>query len=132
MSFLNPFSFNQSGGDVSYKDKKTFEERKKEANFILNKYPDRLPIICERVKNSTSVPELDKIKFLVPRDLTVGQFIHVVRKRIKIEPKTAIFVFCNNIIPASSSLLSNVYRENHDEDGFLYLQFNGEDTFGSL
>ncbi len=129
MSFLNRFSNNNSG-DISYKEKKTFEERKKEADYILNKYPDRLPIICERVKNSASVPPLDKIKFLVPKNLTIGQFIHVVRKRIDLSPTTAIFIFCNNTIPSSTSMMSTIYKEHHCEDGFLYLNFNGEDTFG--
>ena len=129
MSFLNPFS-NKNSGDISYKEKKTFEERKKEAEYILNKYNDRLPIICERVKNSPSVPALDKIKFLIPKDLTIGQFIHVVRKRINLSPTTAIFIYCNNIIPSSTSMMVTVYKECKDEDGFLYLNFNGEDTFG--
>lgn len=129
---MNITSKKSNSENGPYKERKTFEERKQEALLILNKYPDRLPIICERAKRaSSSVPELDKHKFLVPKDLTIGQFIHVIRKRIKLESISSIFIFCNNnTLPPTSSLILSIYNEYKDEDGFLYLQYNGEDTFG--
>lgn len=38
-------------------------------------------------------------RYLVPADLTVGQFVYVVRKRIKLSAEKAIFVFVKNILP---------------------------------
>lgn len=38
-------------------------------------------------------------RFLVPADLTVGQFVYVIRKRIKLSPEKAIFVFVRNVLP---------------------------------
>jgi GABA(A) receptor-associated protein len=38
-------------------------------------------------------------RYLVPADLTVGQFIYVVRKRIKLSPEKAIFVFVKDTLP---------------------------------
>lgn len=38
-------------------------------------------------------------RYLVPADLTVGQFVYVVRKRIKLSAEKAIFVFVNNVLP---------------------------------
>ena len=38
-------------------------------------------------------------RYLVPADLTVGQFIYVIRKRIKLPPERAIFIFVDNVIP---------------------------------
>jgi hypothetical protein len=35
----------------------------------------------------------------VPADLTVGQFVYVIRKRIKLSPEKAIFVFVKNVLP---------------------------------
>lgn len=55
----------------------------------------------------------------VPSDLTIGQFVYVIRKRIKLSPEKAIFIFVNDVIPPSSALLSEVYKEHVDEDGFL-------------
>jgi GABA(A) receptor-associated protein len=38
-------------------------------------------------------------RYLVPADLTVGQFVYVVRKRIKLGAEKAIFVFVKNTLP---------------------------------
>lgn len=40
-----------------------------------------------------------KCRYLVPADLTVGQFVYVVRKRIKLSAEKAIFIFVKNILP---------------------------------
>jgi hypothetical protein len=32
--------------------------------------------------------------------------------------------------PISAALLSQVYKEHKDEDGFLYCTYSGESTFG--
>ena len=108
------------------------EKRKSEAARILGKYPDRIPVICEKATNdSDSIPDIDKKKYLVPSDLTVGQFHYVIRKRIKLAPEKALFLFCQNKIPANATLISSVYEESKDEDGFLYVEYSGESTFGS-
>jgi len=105
------------------------EKRKSEAERIRAKYPDRVPVICEKADRS-DIPEIDKKKYLVPADLTVGQFHYVIRKRIKLAPEKALFLFCSNTIPPNAALMSTVYEEQKDEDGFLYLQYSGESTFG--
>ncbi|WVZ12639.1 hypothetical protein V8G54_017169 [Vigna mungo] len=72
-----------------------------------------------------------RAKYLVPADLTVGQFVYVVRKRIKVGAEKAIFVFINNTLPPTAALMSSIYEENKDDDGFLYMTYSGENTFGS-
>ena len=74
------------------------EKRKSEAERIRAKYPDRVPVICEKADRS-DIPDIDKKKYLVPADLTVGQFHYVIRKRIKLAPEKALFLFCSNSIP---------------------------------
>ena len=114
----------------NYKESNSLEKRITESSKIKLKYPNRIPIICEKTKKST-IPNIDKNKFLVPGDLTMGQFLYVIRKRIKLSPEEAIFVYINNsILPATSSLVSTIYDEYRDEDGFLYLTYSGENTFG--
>ena len=68
------------------------EKRREESIIILAKYPDRIPVIVEKNGN-TNVPDIDKCKFLVPTDLTIGQFVYVVRKRIRLEPEKYIFIY---------------------------------------
>ncbi|KAJ2016142.1 ubiquitin-like protein atg8 [Coemansia sp. RSA 376] len=108
----------------------TFEKRKAEAERIRQKYPDRIPVICEKVEKS-DIQTIDKKKYLVPSDLTVGQFVYVIRKRIKLSPEKAIFIFVNEILPPTAALMSGVYEEHRDADGFLYITYSGENTFGS-
>jgi GABA(A) receptor-associated protein len=60
-------------------------------------------------------------KYLVPADLTVGQFVYVIRKRIKLSPEKAIFIFVDEVLPPTAALMSSIYEEHKDEDGFLYI-----------
>ena len=43
-------------------------------------------------------------RYLVPGDLTVGQFVYVIRKRIKLEPEKAIFIFVANVLPPTCKM----------------------------
>lgn len=115
----------------AYNTQTRTEKRKSEAERIRAKYPDRVPVICEKADRS-DIPDIDKKKYLVPADLTVGQFHYVIRKRIKLAPEKALFLFCSNSIPPNAALMSTVYEEQKDEDGFLYIQYSGESTFGFL
>ncbi|KAG5561342.1 hypothetical protein RHGRI_004390 [Rhododendron griersonianum] len=115
----------------SFKLEHTLERRKAESGRIREKYADRIPVIVEKAERS-DIPDIDKKKYLVPADLTVGQFVYVVRKRINLSAEKAIFVFVKNTLPPTAALMSAIYKENKDEDGFLYMTYSGENTFGSL
>ena len=112
-----------------FKKEHSFEKRKAEAQRILSKYPDRIPVICEKADGSP-IPDIDKKKYLVPADLTVGQFIYVIRKRIKLPPETALFIFIRGVLPPTAALISTVYAEHREDDSFLYITYSGENTFG--
>ncbi|KLT45335.1 light chain 3 [Cutaneotrichosporon oleaginosum] len=115
-----------------FKDEHPFDKRKAEAERIRQKYSDRIPVICEKVEKS-DIPTIDKKKYLVPADLTVGQFVYVIRrKRIKLSPEKAIFIFVDDILPPTAALMSAIYEEHKDEDGFLYIMYASENTFGDL
>jgi GABA(A) receptor-associated protein len=107
----------------------SFEKRKSEADRIKLKYPNRIPIICEK-NIHCDAPNIDKNKYLVPSDLTTGQFLYVIRKRIKLEPEKALFLFINNTLPGTSHLISSLYKNHKDDDGFLYVIYSSENTFG--
>lgn len=114
--------------------KSIFSEEKRfaESQMIRKSYPDRLPIICERGKFcSKSIPKLDKIKYLLPHDLTVGQFVYVIRKRMKVCPSQAIFLLTHNRIISNTETIDSVYRKYCDEgDNFLYFFYISENVFG--
>jgi len=112
-----------------FKKKHDLVSLTREAERILEKYPERIPVIVEKAKKC-DLPDIDKNKYLVPKDLTVGQFIHVIRKRTKLGPEQAIFIFVNNTLPISSMLMSQLYDEQKDASKFLFMVYNGESTFG--
>ena len=66
----------------------------------------------------------------MPGDLTVGQFAFVVRKRLALPPEKALFLFIQNALPPSGQLMRETYAAHEDQDGFLYAQYSGENTFG--
>lgn len=79
-------------------------------------------VICEKIEKS-DIATIDKKKYLVPADLTVGQFVYVIRKRIKLSPEKAIFIFVDEVLPPTAALMSSIYEEHKDEDGFLYITY---------
>lgn len=115
---------------MKFKEKFTYEERYSESNRVLTKYPGKIPIVCEKEKNSKMV-EIDKHKYLVSIDVSVAQFIYILRSRLKLPPEKAIFLFINGIIPTSSSLLIDYYIRYKDLDGFLYITYSSENVFGT-
>lgn len=111
-----------------YKNIYTFEKRLKDSRLILNTYPNRIPIICDRY--GQNVPDLDKKKYLAPEDLTLGQFIFVIRRRLKFSPQNALFVYINNKLLSTNMTLYTIYKEHKDPDGFLYMVYTSENVFG--
>lgn len=100
------------------------------------------------------IGDLDKKKYLVPSDLTVGQFYFLIRKRIHLRPEDALFFFVNNVIPPTSATMGSLYQvsdicqlflmihdcnlfyfsprqEHHEEDYFLYIAYSDENVYGS-
>ncbi|ELT96858.1 hypothetical protein CAPTEDRAFT_224511 [Capitella teleta] len=113
-----------------FKEENTFEQRKNESAKIRGKYPERIPVIVEKAPNS-QVPDIDKRKFLVPNDISVAQFMWIIRKRVKLPSEKALFLFVGKVLPQSSASMGQIYEEHQDEDGFLYIAYSGENTFGS-
>lgn len=114
---------------MKFKQEFTFDQRLTESSRVLAKYPERIPIICERNSRS-NVQDIDKKKYLVPCDLTSGQFVYVIRKRLCLRADKAIFLFVNGVIPSSSQNLASLYQEHKDLDGFLYITYSDENVFG--
>ena len=107
----------------------SMDVRKKESQKILLKYPTRIPIIVEKSKGCI-LNDIDKKKYLVPKDMLMSQFIFVIRKRIQLDPSESLFFMINNQLSRSNVLLGDVYEDNQHEDGFLYITYTSENTFG--
>ena len=108
----------------------SFARRHEESTKIRDKYPNRIPLIVNKNPKCTNLSDITKKKYLVPIDLTVGQFIYVIRNRIKLPPEQALFVFVNETLPPTSQTIKDLYENHADEDGFLYMIYTGENVFG--
>jgi GABA(A) receptor-associated protein len=95
------------------------------------KYADRIPVICERdERDRSAIPDIDKKKYLVPAELRIGQFSYVIKKRIEIPAQQAMNLFIDNKIPSAMDSMAHLYELYKDDDGFLYVTYAGEHTFG--
>ena len=54
---------------MSFKSNHRFEYRQEQANKVLEKYPERIPVICEKLPSCKNVPDVDRYKYLVPGDI---------------------------------------------------------------
>tara|TARA_B110000444_G_scaffold254278_1_gene286509 strand:+ start:9327 stop:9743 length:417 start_codon:yes stop_codon:yes gene_type:complete len=128
-SFVHENTINfKSKENSTFKEKYNFEKRKNESELILAKYPNRIPIICERYDKT--LPHLDRKKYLVPEDLIMSNFLYVIRKRLKLDAHKSLYITVNNKIPPLSRSVSTIYEKFCDEDGFLYIKYCEETTFG--
>lgn len=111
------------------KEEQSIEIRCEESTKIRTKYPDRIPVIIEKAPN-TIITDIDKRKFLVPSDLTVAQFMYIIRKRIQLPAEKAMFLFVDKLLPATTATMGSIYEDHKDPDGFLYIAYSGENSFG--
>ena len=110
--------------------KKTpLQTRLDDSERLRKKYKDRCCIIVGK-SNGSDIKDIERHKFLVPNHLTVGQFIYIIRSRIECSKTQALFLFINGKIPPTSRRLIHVYEEQKENDGFLYVIYSGENTFG--
>lgn len=103
-----------------------------EINKIKEKYPGKIPVFVTRSLNDHDIPDIPRHRFLVPNTLSIGQFIWIIRKQIKLPPEKALFVFVNNTLPSSVTLLSEIYSIHKCHDGALRMIYTSENTFGDF
>ena len=95
------------------------------------RFPNKVPVIVERYAKETSLPVLDKTKFLVPQDLQMAKFLAVIRNRMRVGQTQAFYLIINNKTLASmTKTMAEVYKENKDDDGFLYVTYASQEMFG--
>ena len=112
--------------------KRELESRMEEAERIRTHYPDRLPLIVTASSTRVSfrallgarpLPDLDKFKYLVPTDFTVGQLVYVIRKRMRLPSEVALFLYSGAQLPSSTTVIQELYGSSKNVDGFLCKYF---------
>jgi len=117
---------------IPFKEKHTFEARENESSQMLSKYPNKGCFILERSKSaSDATPYIHKRKFLVSLDMTFFEFIIVVRNRFNLNQQQSLLFFVNdNVLVPSSMSVAELFNQYRDHDGFVYLNYTNENTFG--
>jgi GABA(A) receptor-associated protein len=108
--------------------KKKLEDRIQICEKIKLKYKDSIPVIIDCKKDDIN---LTKNKYIVPLNLTISQFIYILRRKITIKPEQSIFLLCNNMLITSAESIKILYNNNKDYDGFLYIIVSLENAFGN-
>ncbi len=114
---------------IQYRDEHPLEKRLNEVKKILNKYPDRIPVLL-----STTDKEivLNRHKYLVPKDTTLSEFTHILRSNIKCGKTETLFYMIGDkgMLSKMTSTMNELYRYNKSEDNYLLILIQKENAFG--
>lgn len=112
-----------------YQELREFDYRVQESQRIIKKYPYRIPCIIQKESKSKLV-SIPNIKYLVPSESKMVDIMMVIRKHLRLEPYHALFFTLNQTVLSGSTTFGSIYEMNKEKDGFLYLYYTEEQTFG--
>ncbi|CAF4093767.1 unnamed protein product [Rotaria socialis] len=111
----------------TFKQRKSFAIRKDEVAGIRSKFPNKIPVIVERYHKEKSLP------VLVPQELTMSQFVTIIRNRMQLNANQAFYLLVNNkSIASMSTSMTEIYRDDKDDDGFIYMTYASQEMFGGV
>ncbi|XP_037678045.1 microtubule-associated proteins 1A/1B light chain 3C isoform X2 [Choloepus didactylus] len=114
-----------------FKQRKSLATRREEVAGIRAKFPSKIPVVVERYPREKFLPLLDKTKFLVPQELTMTQFLSILRSRLVLRTTEAFYLLVNNKSLVSTSVtMAEIYRDYKDKDGFVYMTYASQEMFG--
>lgn len=109
-----------------------------EARRMKTRYPDRVPVLCERCAGARSdLPDMERNKFAVPDSMLFGEFKYIVHKQITqssrglpVDETIYLFVGESGVQPRTSAMMGDLYKLHGTEDSFLYVRYTAENTLG--
>ena len=98
-----------------YKELHPFEERLAECERLKTQYPDRIPVILEFDEKLNEYQNKTKDRFLVPGDITMGQFMFVIRSQLRLTHSEAVYLICRGHCIPNTEIFVEIgekYKEN--------------------
>merc|ERR1711907_161140 len=97
------------------------------------KYPDRVPVLCERAPRS-SLPQIAQKKFLIPGTMRCSELKYIIHREVKkigsIAGDQTIYLFVGNLAPKTSMTIGELYEQCPTQDGVLHVMYRAENTLG--
>ncbi|KAH0614255.1 uncharacterized protein H6S33_006141 [Morchella sextelata] len=111
-----------------FKDDYNFTIRQEKYMAIMKKYPKCVPIVCE--SGSRGLHHMCRREFSVERTQTLAGVMWRIRRDAKVSETEALFVMVDGVVQPSSVEMGVLYDWAKDEDGWLYITYVKENTFG--
>ena len=115
-------------------DRYPLEKRRDVSGRLFGKISRSNSNHCRAKQICTDTPAIDKQKFIVPKDHSFGKFLLEVRKHVVFRernPDQALFFYVRGeILPPTAANITHIYQRYKNEDGFLYITYAAENTFG--
>ncbi|NXX76570.1 MLP3C protein, partial [Urocolius indicus] len=90
-----------------------------------------LQVIVERYEKEKTLPPLNRTKFLVAQNLPLSYFAVILRTRLCLSSSQTFYLLVNNREVSSMAIsMQELYQGSKDEDGFLYVTYASQETFG--
>lgn len=107
------------------------EERKEKLKKLTDKNPNKIPIVFEKHKESKLKLENADAKFISTKNIKLSEFTKQLRDMWKLKDDTTLFFSCGNkTVLKPDALIGDLYEQNQEDDGYLYIQYKEVETFG--
>ncbi|XP_053214996.1 microtubule-associated proteins 1A/1B light chain 3A-like [Panonychus citri] len=117
--------------NFEFKRNLTFDERQKQSQSMRRLYSDKTPIIIEKYRSEKQLPIIDRNRYLVPQHLPCSKLVEIVRRRLTLHPSYALFLLAGGkSLVSNSKSVGQVAEQFRDPDGFLYIVYASQETFG--
>ena len=112
--------------------RKILESKEKNFDNIIKKYPDK--VLLYVTLDNTLENNLPKDKFLVPKDITFGEFCVNLKKYITLKSSAEGLCYLigdqENIIPRMNENINYLYQKYKNSNSVLYVMVCKENIFG--
>uniref|UniRef100_A0A915NQE8 Autophagy-related protein n=2 Tax=Meloidogyne TaxID=189290 RepID=A0A915NQE8_9BILA len=120
-----------TNGSITFKERKGLPERQRMVQDIMRQHNDKVPLIIERYDKERFLPLMNHAKYLVPSHLTIGGVMQIIRRRLQLHPDQAFYLLVNGkSVFSMSQTIGQLYDDEKDEDGFLYIVYASQPAFG--
>jgi len=116
------FFYKLKKSNFNFKTTNSLKDRIYSYKQLIIKYPNKIPIICERYPKCKDIEEINKTKFLIDKKHKVKEFLLLLEKK---NISHSICLIIDEKIIDENETIENLYNKYKDkEDNFLYCYYS--------